>query len=81
MNVLAFGDEEAQSMGINTGRLRLAIVIVFYTADSFLRCSLRNYRLGWSRHPAYYQIPGRTEFQGFTANIDTYRRFIHVDCR
>jgi iron complex transport system permease protein len=45
MNILAFGDEEAQSMGINTGRLRLAIVIcsTLLTASSVALCGI----IGW----------------------------------
>jgi iron complex transport system permease protein len=45
MNVLAFGEEEAQAMGINTGRLRLGIVIcsTMLTASSIAMCGM----IGW----------------------------------
>ncbi|MBN2075388.1 MAG: iron ABC transporter permease [Dehalococcoidales bacterium] len=45
MNVLAFGEEEAQAIGINTGRLRLGIVIcsTLLTASSIAMCGM----IGW----------------------------------
>lgn len=45
MNVLAFGDEEAQAMGVNTRRLRISIILcsTLLTASSIAMCGL----IGW----------------------------------
>ncbi len=45
MNVLAFGEEEAQAMGVNTGRLRLSIIFfsTLLTASSVAMCGM----IGW----------------------------------
>jgi iron complex transport system permease protein len=45
MNVLAFGEEEAQAMGINTGRLRMGIIVcsTLLTASSIAMCGM----IGW----------------------------------
>jgi iron complex transport system permease protein len=40
INILAFGDEEARSMGINTGRIRMIVIVcsTFLTASSVSLC-------------------------------------------
>ena len=76
MNAMSLPEDEARSLGLSTGWLRLAIVTAANSCHGCERLRVRHHRLGRPRGAPSGAVPGRAEFSATAADVCSPRRLL-----
>lgn len=80
LNVLAFGDEEAQAMGVDTKKSEVNNYFFFHATCRIIRFDKRNDWLDRAYCSSYRKTVCRTQLQTPSFCIHVCGRFVSVDC-